>query len=179
MHISSSYAKILGEKLFHTREIPRSGSKAEDGEKEKKERKRDRTMVITMAKLRMAHASTHGARKPPGPKYWGGNYFAHGSFPKVGQKQKTERKKEREKKRPNDGNNNGQATNGARKHAWRTQAAWANIQGIPKEIFCEPEEKSCKIKIIIKEAFNDYKILASGYRIWFCQTPNIFSHKIE
>ena len=33
-------------------------------------------MVITMAKLRMAHASTHGARKPPGPirsdqvRYW-------------------------------------------------------------------------------------------------------------
>ena len=25
-------------------------------------------MVITMAKLRMAHASTHGARKSPGPK---------------------------------------------------------------------------------------------------------------
>ena len=24
-------------------------------------------MVITTAKLRMAHASTHGARKPPGP----------------------------------------------------------------------------------------------------------------
>ena len=30
LHISSSYAKILGEKLFHTWEIPRSGSKAED-----------------------------------------------------------------------------------------------------------------------------------------------------
>ena len=26
-------------------------------------------MVITMAKLFMAHASTHGARKLPGPKY--------------------------------------------------------------------------------------------------------------
>ena len=25
-------------------------------------------MVITMAKLRMAHTSTHGAHKPPGPK---------------------------------------------------------------------------------------------------------------
>ena len=25
-------------------------------------------MVITMAKLRIVHASTHGARKPPGPK---------------------------------------------------------------------------------------------------------------
>ena len=34
------------------------------------------------------------------PKYWGGNYFAHGRFPEVGQKQKTEKKnkKEREKK---------------------------------------------------------------------------------
>ena len=31
MHISSSYAKILGEKLFHTWEIPRSGSKAKNG----------------------------------------------------------------------------------------------------------------------------------------------------
>ena len=69
MHISSSYAKILGEKLFRTWEIPRSGSKAKDGEKkrEKKERKKERKLVITMAKLRMAHASTHGARKPPGP----------------------------------------------------------------------------------------------------------------
>ena len=26
-------------------------------------------MVITLAKLRMAHASTHGARKPPVPMY--------------------------------------------------------------------------------------------------------------
>ena len=34
------------------------------------------------------------------PKYWGKNYFAHGSFPEVGQKQKTEKKRgERERKR--------------------------------------------------------------------------------
>ena len=72
MHISSSYAKILGEKLFRTWEIPRSGSKAEDGEKEKKERKKERGAKV--------------------------------------------------------GDNNGQATHGARKHAWRTQAAWANIR---------------------------------------------------
>ena len=57
MHISSSYAKILGEKLFYTREIPRSGSKAEDGERE-----RERKLVITMAKLRMAHASRLGQK---------------------------------------------------------------------------------------------------------------------
>ena len=69
LHISSSYAKILGETNFRTREIPRSGSKAKDGEKK-------------------------------------------------------EQKKER---RANDGNNNGQATHGARKNAWRTQAAWANF----------------------------------------------------
>ena len=46
LHISSSYAKILGEKLFRTWEFPRSGSKAEDGGKRgererKKERKKD------------------------------------------------------------------------------------------------------------------------------------------
>ena len=56
-------------------------------------------MVITMAKLRMAHASTHGARKPPGPK----------------------------EERLNNGDNNGQAMHGARKHVWRTQAAWAKV----------------------------------------------------
>ena len=44
--------------------------------------------MITMAKLRMANASTHGVRKPPGPK---------------------------EKERLNDGNNNGQAMHGAHK----------------------------------------------------------------
>ena len=33
-----------------------------------KEKEREKKMVITMAKLRMVHASTHGARKPPGPK---------------------------------------------------------------------------------------------------------------
>ena len=52
------------------------------------------------------------------PKYWVKNYFAHGRFPEVGQKQKTEKKKrerERKKERLNDGNNNGQATHGARK----------------------------------------------------------------
>merc|ERR1739838_347307 len=42
LHISSSYAKILGEKLFRTWEIPRSGSKAENGEERKRERKRER-----------------------------------------------------------------------------------------------------------------------------------------
>ena len=51
------------------------------------------------------------------PKYWVKNYFVHGRFPKVGQKQKTERKKKKKRKeeRMNDGNNNGQATHGARK----------------------------------------------------------------
>ena len=98
------------------------------------------------------------------PKYWGKQIFAHGRFPEVGQKQKTEKtggrdrtlavksrktaekppfflkkiklfrtweiprsgsKAEDGEKRRKKGNNNGQATHGARKHAWRTQAAWA------------------------------------------------------
>ena len=32
------------------------------------------------------------------PKYWVKNYFAHGRFPEVGQKQKTEKKKRERKK---------------------------------------------------------------------------------
>ena len=59
------------------------------------------------------------------PKYWGKLIFAHGRFPEVGQNQKTKRKER--KKRLNDGNKNDQATHGARKQAWCTQAAWANI----------------------------------------------------
>ena len=51
------------------------------------------------------------------PKYWEKQIFTHGSFPEVGQKQKTERKEreKREEERLNDGDNNGQATHGARK----------------------------------------------------------------
>ena len=75
--------KYWGGGLFRTREIPRSGSKAKDREREK-----ERKYVITMAK-RMAHASTHGARKPPGPK--------------------------KERERAKVGDNNGQATHGAGK----------------------------------------------------------------
>ena len=50
------------------------------------------------------------------PKYWGKQIFAHGRFPEVGQKQKTEERKEKREKieRLNDCNNNGQAMHGAR-----------------------------------------------------------------
>ena len=40
------------------------------------------------------------------PKYWVKNYFTHGSFPEVGQKQKKER--EKKKRELKVGNNNGQ-----------------------------------------------------------------------
>ena len=56
------------------------------------------------------------------PKYWGKNYFAYRSFPEGGQKQKTEKETERKKKRLNDGDNNGQATHGARKPPGPKQA---------------------------------------------------------
>ena len=41
---------------------------------------------------------------------------------------KKRKKRERERERAKVGDNNGQATHGARKHAWRTQAAWAKIR---------------------------------------------------
>ena len=55
------------------------------------------------------------------PKYWVKSYFAHGSFPEVGQKQKTEKKKEEERLKV--GNTNDQhianaTSGGAHKAAW-------------------------------------------------------------
>ena len=56
------------------------------------------------------------------PKYWGKQIFAHGRFPEVGQKQKTEKKeRERERERAKVCDNNGQATHGARKPPWPTK----------------------------------------------------------
>ena len=53
----------MGEKLFRTWEIPRSGSKAKNGEKEReKERERER-----LNDGNNNGQATHGARKPPGP----------------------------------------------------------------------------------------------------------------
>ena len=52
-----------------------------------------------------------------------------GDSPKWVKSKKTEKKngeKKKEEERLNNGDNNGQATHGARKHAWRTQATWAN-----------------------------------------------------
>ena len=73
---NTAYQALVLDKLFRTREIPRSGSKAKDGEKRKRERERERAKI-------------------------------------------------------ND--NNGQATHGARKHAWRTQAVWAKKERKKKE----------------------------------------------
>ena len=91
-HISSSYTKILGQKLFRTWEFPRSGSKAKNGER-KRERLNDGDNN---------GQATHGARK------------AQAAWAK-------------KRRGLNNGDNNGQAMHGARKHAWHTQAAWANL----------------------------------------------------
>ena len=54
----------------------------------------------------------------------GEKLFRTWDFPQSGSKAEDG---ERKKERLNNGDNNGQATYGARKHAWRMQAAWANI----------------------------------------------------
>ena len=57
------------------------------------------------------------------PKYWGNKFSLTGDSPNWVE---SKRRKRREKKdSPKVGDNNGQATHGARKHAWRTQATWA------------------------------------------------------
>ena len=57
--------KYWGKQIFAHGRFPEVGQKQKT---EKREREKERKLVITMAKLHMAHASTHGARKPPGPK---------------------------------------------------------------------------------------------------------------
>ena len=113
MHISSSYAKILGEKLFRTWKIPRSGSKGKNGE--------------------------------------------------------------REKKRLNDGENNGQARHGARKHAWRTQAAWAKRQLIS----CQQNKQCCAqisyISISLKASYTMGNFTTINRHCQTCQS--FFSSK--
>ena len=58
------------------------------------------------------------------PKYWVKNYFAHGRFSEVGQKQKTEKKRKKEKKKKRKKVKTmasfafSATTGGARKHAW-------------------------------------------------------------
>ena len=49
-----------------------------------------------------------------------------GDSPKWVKSKKRRKKRERKRERAKVGDNNGQAMHGARKHAWRTQAAWAN-----------------------------------------------------
>ena len=44
-------------------------------------------------------------------------------FSRSGSKAKGAEKRKRREERLNDGNNNGQATHGSHKHAWRTQGA--------------------------------------------------------
>ena len=69
--ISSSYAKILGETNFHTREFPRSGSKAKDGEREKKERL---NYGNNNGQLRIANTTSGGARKAAWDKMLGSHF---------------------------------------------------------------------------------------------------------
>ena len=76
------------------------------------------------------------------PKYWGKQIFEYGRL--SGSKAKDGERK-RKKERLNEGNNNGQAMHGARKHAWRTQAAWAkNFHNIARS---EGHQNAAKIAV--------------------------------
>ena len=57
--------KILGETNFHTWEFPQSGSKAEEGEKEKKERGPNDGNDYGKLRIATPHRLAHA--KPPGP----------------------------------------------------------------------------------------------------------------
>ena len=61
------------------------------------------------------------------PKYWGKQIFTHGSFPEVGQNQKTERKRKKERI-AKVGNNNDRLCSANATSCGARKAAWANIK---------------------------------------------------
>ena len=101
------------------------GQKQKTEEKKQEERKKER-----LNNGENNGQATHGARKHAWRTQaaWANKISAMGDSPKWVKSKRRRKKKEEERKkeRLNDGNNNGQAMHGARKHAWRTQAAWAN-----------------------------------------------------
>ena len=62
---------------------------------EKREKKKDRKLLIIMASYALQTPPWVAHAKPPGPKYGEGKKFSLGSFPEVGQKQRTEKKKKK------------------------------------------------------------------------------------
>ena len=62
LHISSSYAKILGETNFQPREFPRRGWKAEGVEKEEEKRRWKQWPALLPPSPLVAHASTSGPK---------------------------------------------------------------------------------------------------------------------
>ena len=70
------------------------------------------------------------------PKYWGKQIFTHGSFPEVGEKQKSRKKKKKKKVGEKMASFALSATTcGARKHAWtkkrksvKTMASYAQVR---------------------------------------------------
>ena len=71
MHLSTSYAKILGETNFQPREIPRSGTKAKDGKEKKREKERPKVgnnngQLSIATPPRVAHAKSPGTTTKKG-----------------------------------------------------------------------------------------------------------------
>ena len=92
----------------------------------------------------------------------------------MGQKQKTERKKrERKRERLNDGENNGQATHGARKHAWRTQAAWANILATVAPILLFPAVSDRVAEKTTEGLNKDFKTIDGTIHFYFEEKENV------
>ena len=58
MHVSSSYAKLLGDTNFQPREFPRSGSKAKDVKEKERERRERLKVGNNNGQLRIATATT-------------------------------------------------------------------------------------------------------------------------
>ena len=98
----------------------------------------------------------------------GGNQFsASGVSPKwVKSKRRRKKRRERKKERLNDGNNNGQATHGARKHAWRTQARMTHASRLGQWIYNNRHRE-----IEERAKVNDHAWTKSQWKQWPASLP--------
>ena len=72
MHISSSYAKILGGNKFSASGVSPKSVKRKRRRREEKEKRKKAKVGNNNGQLGIANATPGGAHKPPGPTVFGG-----------------------------------------------------------------------------------------------------------
>ena len=100
------------------------------------------------------------------PKYWGKQIFTKGSFPEVGQKQKTEKKKKEEKKER-------KLVIRLASYALQLHLGWRGQRCLGQKV----GENNCKLRFVRHHGCRTQARLYQQYSIYLCQ--NIGGNKVS